>query len=253
MTLPGATTVLDLACGRGAVLRALQKGNSGLDLTGVDLAELPQSGKGRFRLIGKTDLASLPFENGRFGAVTSQFGIEYSDIESSAREILRVSAPQAALFFVTHHRDSPIVAKNRARLAALDAIAQSAIFKNAGQLAAQSGGSLAMIRQAFQFIAQAHLRQPVVTEIAGGIEDALKKRSRQALKRLAEIEENLSLERGILRALESVALDSGGVAGMMERFDDSVTWRDPVPLVEPTIAAPLAWIISGQRQETGEG
>src|SRR5215212_736587 len=76
--------VLDICTGNGAV--ALIAATAGMSVTGIDLADIDPA---RFvtpmaetlsgiRFLGGTNAAALPFPDGSFGAVVSQYGIEYA-------------------------------------------------------------------------------------------------------------------------------------------------------------------------------
>jgi ubiquinone/menaquinone biosynthesis C-methylase UbiE len=120
-SLPRAAHVLDLGCGAGAVGRMLLMGREDLRVTGVDAANVPRSPLLQMELLSETNMESLPFDDGSFSAVVSQFGYEYSQTRASARELARVLAPGAPLSFVVHHSESAIVTANRARLGAVTA------------------------------------------------------------------------------------------------------------------------------------
>jgi ubiquinone/menaquinone biosynthesis C-methylase UbiE len=118
-SLPRGAHVLDLGCGAGAVGRMLLATRPDLHVTGVDAAEVPRSQLPGMNLISETDMESLPFDDGSFNAVVSQFGYEYSQPRDSAHELKRVLAPGAPLSFLVHHSESAIVDANRARLGAV--------------------------------------------------------------------------------------------------------------------------------------
>lgn len=107
--------VLDLATGDGCVMKWLLKLRSDLKLTGVDLApSLPAAPKGT-KMRGGISMEKLPFKNGYFGAVTSQFGFEYSDLPRAAAELARVLSADGICGLITHRLDGPILEHNRKR------------------------------------------------------------------------------------------------------------------------------------------
>ena len=240
--------LLDLACGTGAVMRALRHGNRDLELTGVDYAELPKTRSKSMRLVGSTDIADLPFEDGRFDGLTSQFGIEYADIAAVAPEIARVAKPGATLQFIVHHADSPIVEQNRKRHAALDAIACSSIRDMAQRAIEQPGSGTAMLSQAFSLIARSHPDQPIVREIAAGLDTTIRFGGKRAKAELAAFEEKLEQERAVLSALLDVALDEQTVEDFAETPAADFECQPPSPLQIQGLDAPIAWSISGRRK-----
>lgn len=243
---PGAK-LLDLACGTGAVMRSLRRGNDRLDLTGVDYAVLPKSRAKKIRIIGETDIAALPFEDGTFDGLTSQFGLEYSEIANSAPEMGRVAKPDAVLRLVVHHVDSPIVAQNRKRYSAINAIAQSSIFRMARSVIAQPGSSTAMLSQAFSLIARSHPDQGVVREIAAGVNNAIRIGGKNGASELDRIETNISQECSVLGALLDVALDETGVDAFLTSLAGDFQCAPAAPIQPTGLPTPIAWLVTGTR------
>ncbi|MGA0545132.1 class I SAM-dependent methyltransferase [Brevundimonas sp. VNH65] len=118
--------VLDLCTGGGAVLRhAAQAAGRSFELIGVDeatLAEDPSLVALGIRRIGETSIDALPFPDGAFDVVTSQFGVEYADHGRALAEVARVTRPSASVRFLLHHAHSEITRQARAGLAAYDAV-----------------------------------------------------------------------------------------------------------------------------------
>ena len=129
---PAATRVLDIATGNGVLLvwgaRAARAAGRELTLTGVDLADIDPA---RFlpdhrdelaaaRFIGRTAAESLPFADGSFDVVVSQYGLEYADLEPALSEAARVLAPGGHLHWLAHGSDSVVVAQGRAQLVDID-------------------------------------------------------------------------------------------------------------------------------------
>ena len=240
--------LLDLACGTGAVMRSMLRGNDALDLTGVDYADLPRSQTKKIRFIGKTDIAKLPFEAASFDGLTSQYGVEYGDIATSAPEMARVARPGAQLCFVIHHADSPIVEQNGKRNAALNAIAQSAIFNMSRAAIAQPETNIPLLSQAFSFIARGHPDQTVVREIAAGVDHAIRIGGKKGPPELERIESNLAQESAVLEALLTVALNERGIGAFVETLSGDFQC-DPVTPIQPQgMATPIAWQVCGTRK-----
>ncbi len=107
--------VLDLASGDGRVLSYLVASRGDLDLLGVDRAERIPSAPASYRLRGGISMESLPFEDGRFSVVTSQYGFEYGDVEAIAGEIGRVLRGNGQVALLLHRADGPILEHNLAR------------------------------------------------------------------------------------------------------------------------------------------
>ena len=127
--LPQGAHILDLATGDGRVLRWMLEGRSDLVLQGIDLApELPAAPEGTTTQ-GGVPMEKLPFDDGTFDAVVSQFGFEYGDVEKAAAEISRVLEPEGRVGLMVHRGDGPILEHNKTRQ---DAIHWALEEKNVG-------------------------------------------------------------------------------------------------------------------------
>jgi SAM-dependent methyltransferase len=127
--LPAGTRVLDIATGNGVLLvwaaRAARSAGRELLLTGVDLADidparfLPEyrSDLAGVRFTGGTAAESLPFADGSFDVVISQYGLEYADLDLALNETGRVLVSGGQLHWLAHADESIVVAQGRARLA----------------------------------------------------------------------------------------------------------------------------------------
>jgi ubiquinone/menaquinone biosynthesis C-methylase UbiE len=113
-TLPSPCSVLDIGTGNGAVpviarRIATQEGKD-FSITGVDAAAIDPhrfvqhdaAALADITFLGGVSAASLPFEDGRFGAISSQFALEYMDREAVLSELCRVAATGARLKCIVH-------------------------------------------------------------------------------------------------------------------------------------------------------
>ncbi|AWW73926.1 hypothetical protein CD351_05745 [Erythrobacter sp. KY5] len=118
--LPEGARVLDLATGNGIVLGWMKDARSDLSLTGIDLAPtLPAPPEG-VETRGSVAMEDLPFEDGSFEAVVSQFGFEYGHTAKVAAEIARVLSQGGAVGLMVHRGDGPILEHNRQRRAEIE-------------------------------------------------------------------------------------------------------------------------------------
>lgn len=117
--LPAGARVLDIATGNGAIaLIAVEAGNR-LEVTGADLAAVKptafvSSGRKKLkqvRFLANTPAERLPLDDASFDAVVSQYGVEYSDMELSVPEAVRVLAPGGRLRFAVHAAEGSVAAK----------------------------------------------------------------------------------------------------------------------------------------------
>lgn len=126
---PSEFKVLDVATGNGALPLLIQDYFSQFDIKGevkgidyADIITLPPvdsyyNKSVLIELIGNTPAEKLPFKNGEFDAVISQFGIEYSNLDLSFAEVQRVLVTDGIFHGIMHHRDSVIIKYNSKLLA----------------------------------------------------------------------------------------------------------------------------------------
>jgi SAM-dependent methyltransferase len=117
--LPKAARVIDLGCGAGILGRNLLTHRSDLLVTGVDFAQVPVTQLANLTIHPWVSMEELPFEDGAFDAAISLFGIEYGNMEETARELGRVLLPGACFSFLVHHQESEIVREGSMRLKGL--------------------------------------------------------------------------------------------------------------------------------------
>jgi SAM-dependent methyltransferase len=117
--LPSGAQVIDIACGAGIVGRALLDRRNDLHVDGIDWANVPTTSGPGLNVHPWVSMEALPFADDSFDAAVSLFGIEYGNVEKTARELERVLKVGACFSFVVHHRESEIVREGCARRKAL--------------------------------------------------------------------------------------------------------------------------------------
>jgi SAM-dependent methyltransferase len=128
--LRSAQRVLDLATGSGAVPRLLLElcPDTVCEVDAVDLAAIepawlttqPPAVRARVRFRGGQAIEALPFADATFDLVVSQYGLEYSDLDRSIPELLRVLAPNGRVALLMHANDSRPVTLAATELAHID-------------------------------------------------------------------------------------------------------------------------------------
>lgn len=253
--LPRGAAVLDLATGNGAVLRALVGTQVGLKLTGVDSAPVLASPPPEITLRPGVAMELLPFGAGEFDALTSQFGLEYGDIQAIAQEAARVLRPGGSFRFVIHHAASPIVAHNGGRRAALAwARHDSGVLARAAQLARTRQMTRiptpASFRTAVGEAGQRFPDQSAAREFCAAVLQTLDMGAAhpasETLEVLTELERRADGEIGRLDALAAAARDEAGIAALAAQLRATgLDARDPRPLRSGKI--PFAWLLEGER------
>jgi len=241
--LPAGARILDLCTGNGAAaLIAAETGRhgaKGFAIHAVDQADIdPPAYVTRhaedlatiaFR--GGVAVEALPFPDAGFDAVISQYGIEYSDLERSLAEAMRVLAPGGRLRFVVHAAEGEVAAGARAVIAEADLLlgeigltgaatrcfeALWAVEREGQEDRQRADAAFAAFQAALERTArqipQAH--DPTMFKNSGAVLlDTFQRRGRfdldQLLAKPAAIEAEIRAHRGRLAALVEAALDAG--------------------------------------------
>lgn len=125
-SLTGKCQMIDLACGAGSVFADIGL-TENVELHAADISEeaLQQLNK---RMPGvKTHVCSadeLPFDDGSFDVVVSQFGIEYAG-DGGFIEAARILRPNGKLAVLCHIEDGYIDSRNKAELEGAELISKS--------------------------------------------------------------------------------------------------------------------------------
>lgn len=118
-------SVLDLCTGSGVLCRIALEAQRGFALTAIDLVaaappwfETPDA-RSAATFLGGVMAEDLPLASGSQRVIVSQYGVEYSDLERSAVELLRVAHREACVALVLHSTDSRPVSIARQDVPAL--------------------------------------------------------------------------------------------------------------------------------------
>ena len=114
--LGAGARLLDIATGNGPIPKLMLDLRPGVDVQcdAVDLASvapawpqsLPAPDRARLRFHQGVQAERLPFADAGFDLVVSQYGLEYSDLETSVPELLRVLKPAGRVRLVVHHAEA---------------------------------------------------------------------------------------------------------------------------------------------------
>ncbi|MFK8029704.1 MAG: class I SAM-dependent methyltransferase [Gammaproteobacteria bacterium] len=109
--------IVDLACGAGSVFAHLPDHHKyrlfGADISAEALEIMRQRVPGVTTTVCSAD--NLPYEDGQFDVVCSQFGVEYAGLKAF-EEAARILKPGGKLFILCHYENGYIDARNRAHL-----------------------------------------------------------------------------------------------------------------------------------------
>jgi len=121
---PGSR-VLDICTGNGAIAMIANEVSrlkaSELEIHAIDSAAIrPRETVTRDRRLlegihfrGRTAAESTGFEDAYFQAISGQYALEYTELESCAAEMARISASGARLQFIIHHHASIVMETSR--------------------------------------------------------------------------------------------------------------------------------------------
>ena len=250
---------LDIACGAASVLRhGLAAGlDVALDVAPAALRKLETEMPSLRGVTG--DAANLPFADGAFMHVASQFGLEYAGTEAFA-EAGRVLAPKGRLALLCHVEGSTIHQRSQAELQALDTMTEGAFMARAEAAlrAAYEQDEAAFVASAKAFM---EAERPVVAQLETGVgglaqhayagfrqlfEHRAQYACADALGWLAATEAQLEETRLRLSAITEAALTPHAMQAATQALQETgVAVAPPTPFILPGQAAPLALIIEG--------
>jgi SAM-dependent methyltransferase len=250
--------LLDLATGDGAVLKKIREARTDLVLTGVDSAPtLPPAPPGMTLRAG-VSMEALPFEDGAFDAVVSQFGYEYGDTAAIAPEAARLLAPGGRLGLLIHRRDGPIVAHNLPRRDALRwALAPGGYLAKARGLVAARRIAAIPTPPAFRTAPEEAQRlfpgqsvgHEFLTAILHTLEMGRGKPPEESLEVFATLESKASNEIARIETLERAACDADRIALISDELRAAgLDMRPPAEVAERSTGRAFAWFLAGVRR-----
>lgn len=250
--LEDGARILDLGTGNGSVTTEAARVSAGrplrFDIHGVDSADIdpPRYVSSAAQLLRqvkfhpRTSMEALPFDDASFDAVTSQYAIEYSRIDASLIEAMRVLRPGGRFRILMHADDGVLKTRCREQRRQAETVLQSPLFARVADLlekvvTAESGKAPQAVEAAMQAISAlqavfAELDDTLVTDGDRGMIDNLFAAVRQLpamrhshdlnslLAMSADIEKLLMAQAGRLQAMEEAALDESAAAGLRQRL-----------------------------------
>ena len=249
--LPDGARILDLCTGNGAAaLIAAETGRAearNFRIVAVDGADIdPASHVSRHEedyaaiiFLRDTAVEALPFPGGGFAAVISQYGIEYSNLDHSLPEAVRMIAPGGRLRFVVHAADGVVARDARAVVADADLLLEEidlpghaarcfeAVLgvERGGSDAALADTSFAAFQNALVRAADhvPHAADRTMYRNSGAVLlDTFQRRSHfdlaQLLGKVEQVRAEIGAHRGRLAALVEAALDAKAAEALADRL-----------------------------------
>lgn len=154
-SLPEGSRILDLATGNGAIAVIAVEAGRTFRVAGADLADVKPTAfvsqnhreLEQIAFFPNTPLEALPFADGEFDAVVSQFGIEYSDLSRSLPEAVRALSSEGRLRFVLHAAEGTVARNATASLADADFLLELDLIRMASQASLDIGAFNAGLRK----------------------------------------------------------------------------------------------------------
>lgn len=253
--LPDGARVLDLCTGNGAAAllaaETARESAKHFRIVAIDQADIDPAGHvsrheedyASIIFLRDTGVEALPFPDAGFGAVISQYGIEYSDLERSLPEAARMVAPGGRLRLVVHAADGKIAENSRKVIAEanllldeidLPGVAKScftaiaAVERDPGTneaARAEADASFAAFQAALERTARhvPEAEDQVMFRNSGAVLlDTFQRRAHfdldQLLAKAETVESEIRAHRGRLAALVAAALDKSGASALAKRL-----------------------------------
>lgn len=232
--LPHSSRILDACTGNGAIARiaaevAVARGVH-FSIDAFDSAAIapdkvpPGRGRGMISFRGHVTAENTPYAANRFDCVVAQYAIEYTELERSLVEMVRVSKSGARVRFVIHAKEGIVVAAARSQLNDVDRLFRTCdIFSSARRLAGlranaapEDGVRRAALdyRQEAQKLAQAaksavepEMYRDTCNVIAQALSLQVRIGSSPVLNKIAEVEASVKAHAARLAAMLHAARD----------------------------------------------
>lgn len=238
--LPGGAHIIDLGCGSGIVGRLLLSRRSDLRVTGIDFADVPTPAVENLTILPRVSMESLPFEDRRFDAAISLFGVEYGNIDQTARELGRVLKPGAHFSFLVHHLDSEIVREGINRRRALQQLLSARVR------AAFLSGSIASVDLHIDRLRKQFPGEPSITLFTNYLRHHLASPRPERQAKWQNLLDGLGPEIALLMRLEQSAKSAADVGCWIASLLP-VMRVVSVALLPRRSGEPIAWQVNGIR------
>jgi len=263
----------DLGCGAGVLIdQALKAAGEGskapLHLIGVDYAasaasQVQAKNHGGSQIIisgAAADMALLPFSDGAFDMVISQFGAEYAG-PGAFREIARMVSRGGVVMCLCHYAGGSIATECADNLAICEAITKSglllsgaAIFQEpsrADEALAQYQNALAALRPLADDPAPSSAKDFMI-RLADDLGRMVGRRQAYAPRDVLDWIDGMSREVTLygsrMRAMVNAALSEEAVEKIISAWRDAgLVVVEPAPIVLDQQSAPAAWRLTARR------
>lgn len=245
--LSDGACILDLCTGNGAVALLAAEDARAARIVAVDQADIDPPAfvsrhadlYARIEFRGGTDVQALPYGDGGFDAVVCQYGIEYSNLDRSLPEAVRMVAPGGRVRFVVHAADGVVARDAGAVIADADLLLEeidlpghAARCFEAVCAVEREGGDVALADSRFAAFQEALMRtaqhvprasdRTMVKNSGAVLLDSFQRRGQfglgDLLAMVGQVRTEIEAHRGRLQALVDSALDAKSAAALADRL-----------------------------------
>jgi SAM-dependent methyltransferase len=238
--LPREAHVIDLGCGAGVVGRTLLRHRNDLRVTGIDIATVPTPHVPNLTIHPGVNMEVLPFETGGFDAATSLFGIEYANIDRTARELGRILRPGARCSFLIHHHESEIVCEGGTRRRGLQKLLSGKVK------AAFLAGGTAAIEQQIRRLNSQFPGEPSIKLFSNYLRHHIAGNRTERQTKWQDLLDGLTPEIELLVRLERSAKSESEIGNWLASLLP-VMKAISIAVVRRSSGEPIAWQVNGNR------
>jgi len=253
--------LLDLATGNGAVPAAIIRVRPDILIQAVDKADIaPLTYLTNTRELEpvvfypNTDIASLPFPEREFDVLTSQFGIEYSNLFEITESVIKLLKANGKYQFLIHHKQSDAIGAARKKV-----IEAENLLASEGPLEVlasylQGGCELSKLDQKIN--SYLNMDFPRSSQISGQIlsaipflVDSFRQNSEQANDLFLTMLERFRAEHKRLSQMQQSALDSQQVkqyCSLLERLAKAAPSLTEHRIIIDDVEHLTGWLVSGR-------
>lgn len=260
-----SSSVLDLCCGAGTVIKIL-KGMEFSNLTGADIShaaiDIVMGEHGDVRGV-VTPADDMPFRDGEFDMVVSQYGFEYGDYNKVIPEIARILKPNGLFLSLSHDTTGAIHAEVTGQIAEMTQIRESGFVDAARALftAAMKGQGKLSNAEISQEFRAAQIRLFPIAQRYRGLSEYLYKNTQSMYQQHRNyafddimnwfdgIENDVERFLGRMTSMHDSAIDPGKMQAMRKTFKSNQINLEPAISLRDAEGASLGWVLRGQKSE----
>lgn len=270
-TLPKDATIVDLGTGNGAVISIAaevdRNRNGRFSLHGVDAADIDPVTyvKAAPRTLShvtfhpRTRMEALPFPENSVTAVCGQYALEYSMVEKTIAEIVRILAPGGRFQFLVHAHDSVLISRSRTQLAQAKAILNSDLadmFRTALPLiieaeSATAGNALAFQKAKNAFDAFNHSFSRLQTHFQNDEDQSIPANFLEALSQLYQSRKRFSSD-SILSMFDNMCMHLQAQAQRLHDLIEAALDDDGINALIEKLSRQGAHVMPGQKAHSGK-